>query len=248
MTLDLSTLLKASLAVLLVFGAGCDSTADDDTMTEDPVASVAALQADYEAALDHLDATVLTTTDGPVSSDVLVDASLDFYADRYGETSDRYVTLAEGMRGVQSGAVARAPQDISPTLESVTLRVDEARQTSVSFVAFQTELAEIRSDVIAEDWSARDTENALAYIALLDSSMEFLRDHAALAGAPMSNSARMHHWWDSWGKCAAGVVGGGILGGLTGAGAGSVVPAIGTAAGGVAGAIGGGLSGAAAAC
>lgn len=55
-------------------------------------------------------------------------------------------------------------------------------------------------------------------------------------------------WWDSWGKCAAGVVGGAITGGLGGAAGASVIPGVGTAVGGSIGAIGGGLMGAAAAC
>ena len=56
------------------------------------------------------------------------------------------------------------------------------------------------------------------------------------------------NWWTSWGKCAAGILGGAGLGSLGGAAAGSAVPVLGTAAGAVAGAIAGGLSGAAAAC
>ena len=56
------------------------------------------------------------------------------------------------------------------------------------------------------------------------------------------------NWWSSWGKCAAGIVGGAIIGGLTGAAAASVIPGLGTTAGCIIGGIGGGLSGAAAAC
>ncbi|HEK22317.1 MULTISPECIES: hypothetical protein [unclassified Mucilaginibacter] len=55
-------------------------------------------------------------------------------------------------------------------------------------------------------------------------------------------------WWSSWGKCAAGIVGGAGIGGLGGAAAGSAVPVLGTGAGAVVGVIAGGLSGAAAAC
>lgn len=55
-------------------------------------------------------------------------------------------------------------------------------------------------------------------------------------------------WWDSWGKCAAGIAGGAIGGGLGGGAAGSVIPVLGTTAGAIVGAIGGGLTGAAAAC
>jgi len=55
-------------------------------------------------------------------------------------------------------------------------------------------------------------------------------------------------WWSSWGKCAAGTLGGAITSGLAGAGVGSAVPVIGTTIGGVAGVIGGALVGAAASC
>ena len=55
-------------------------------------------------------------------------------------------------------------------------------------------------------------------------------------------------WWASWGKCAAGILGGTGTGGLAGAGIGSVVPGLGTAAGAVIGGISGGLTGAVAAC
>ncbi len=64
-------------------------------------------------------------------------------------------------------------------------------------------------------------------------------------------------WWQSWGKCAAGTLGGAVTGGVTGFLGGSAVgtvlfPGVGTVSGGsvggIGGAIGGGLSGAAAAC
>lgn len=54
-------------------------------------------------------------------------------------------------------------------------------------------------------------------------------------------------WWDSWGKCAAGIVGGAGLGGLSGAGA-TAITVVGIPAGVVVGVIAGGLAGAAASC
>jgi len=55
-------------------------------------------------------------------------------------------------------------------------------------------------------------------------------------------------WWDSWGRCAAGITGGAGLGALTGAGYGGagctmIVPGIGTVACGVVGAVAGGIAG-----
>lgn len=55
-------------------------------------------------------------------------------------------------------------------------------------------------------------------------------------------------WWERWGKCAAGTIGGAGLGALGGMAAGSAVPVVGTIAGGIAGAIFGGLGGASAGC
>lgn len=55
-------------------------------------------------------------------------------------------------------------------------------------------------------------------------------------------------WWDSWGRCTAGVVGGTGGGALAGAGVGTTVPVIGTTIGGVVGGVSGGLTGAAASC
>ncbi|MFF1995369.1 Blp family class II bacteriocin [Bacillus mycoides] len=55
-------------------------------------------------------------------------------------------------------------------------------------------------------------------------------------------------WWNSWGKCVAGTVGGAGTGGLGGAGIGSAVPGIGTAIGAGVGGVSGALTGAAASC
>lgn len=51
-------------------------------------------------------------------------------------------------------------------------------------------------------------------------------------------------WWSSWGKCTAGIIGGGIIGGLAGCG----VTAIACPVGAVLGTIGGALAGSASAC
>ena len=64
----------------------------------------------------------------------------------------------------------------------------------------------------------------------------------------MRSGLTTRSWWDSWGRCAAGVAGGALTGGLAGAAIGSAAPIIGTTAGAIIGAIGGGLTGAAAFC
>lgn len=55
-------------------------------------------------------------------------------------------------------------------------------------------------------------------------------------------------WWCRWGKCLAGILGGGFFGALNGAMAGTSLPGLGTLAGGVLGGVFGGIGGATAAC
>ncbi len=55
-------------------------------------------------------------------------------------------------------------------------------------------------------------------------------------------------WWQCWGKCTFGILGGALFGGLEGASAGSAVPVVGTVGGGVIGVISGGIGGAIAGC
>lgn len=70
------------------------------------------------------------------------------------------------------------------------------------------------------------------------------------AGSNASNTSNQEEesWWNSWGKCAAGVVGDSLLGagtlGLAGLAAGSFVPGVGTVTVGAIGAIIGGIGGA----
>ncbi|MTI89256.1 MAG: bacteriocin [Balneolaceae bacterium] len=73
----------------------------------------------------------------------------------------------------------------------------------------------------------------------------------------LEGAAAKADWWDSWGRCAAGTLGGAGLGALSGAGVGGagctvVLPIVGTVAcgtvGGVVGGVSGALAGAAAAC
>lgn len=55
-------------------------------------------------------------------------------------------------------------------------------------------------------------------------------------------------WWDDWGQCAAGIVGGAGLGALEGGGIGAAAGGLGAGPGAVIGGIFGGIAGAAAAC
>lgn len=64
----------------------------------------------------------------------------------------------------------------------------------------------------------------------------------------LENKIQTKGWWQSWGKCVAGILGQTALGALGGAATGSAVPGIGTTVGAIVGGIGGGLNGAASSC
>lgn len=105
-----------------------------------------------------------------------------------------------------------------------------------------------------------DKDFLLSYIVSYKSTLVFINTNIDLINAGFEDPSfggRTQGWWDSWGKCAAGIIGGagsvGIGYALAGAGAGTIVlPVVGTVAvavvAGVAGAVFGGLAGAAAAC
>lgn len=107
---------------------------------------------------------------------------------------------------------------------------------------------------------ASDKDFLLSYIVSYKTTLVFINTNADLIDAGFEDPSfggRTQGWWDSWGKCAAGIIGGagsvGIGYALAGAGAGTVVlPVVGTVSvavvAGVAGAVFGGLAGAAAAC
>lgn len=55
-------------------------------------------------------------------------------------------------------------------------------------------------------------------------------------------------WWESWGKCAAAILGGAGIEGLAGAGIGTIVPGLGNLTGAIIGAISGAFTGAVLGC
>ena len=102
-----------------------------------------------------------------------------------------------------------------------------------------------------------DKKFLLMYVTLYKTSLNFLYNNQDLFVQNFSNGkAPVNSWWNSWGKCAAGIAGGAITGattlGLAGAVAGTALPGVGTVTAGtigaIGGAIGGALTGAAAAC
>lgn len=100
-----------------------------------------------------------------------------------------------------------------------------------------------------------EKNDLLAVGALYEGAINFLEENTYLF-IPVSeyeifNSSNIKacSWWDRWGKCAAGTIGGAIAGGLSGCAVSAVPTAgFGCPAGAIVGAIGGGLTGAASSC
>lgn len=65
---------------------------------------------------------------------------------------------------------------------------------------------------------------------------------------PDSCNNEDNSWWESWGKCAAAILGGAGIEGLAGAGIGTVVPGLGNLTGAIIGAISGAFTGAVLGC
>jgi hypothetical protein len=126
----------------------------------------------------------------------------------------------------------------------------EAIYESESFIDFAKKLEQIRfsvngSDVVKNGRTAYSKFERSEMLAVIDGvyTTGSISNDLILRSGVASNG-----WWESWGRCAAGVAGGALVGGLGGGAAGSVIPGIGTTAGLILGTIGGGLSGAAASC
>lgn len=137
--------------------------------------------------------------------------------------------------------------DMSDFQKQATTEIVDAIDDFSSLNEFQ-DFLDVKFESYVNMDLAEDEKNFIVlYILAYQSSLNFV-DHNQDLFQVSSNDGRVQGWWDDWGKCAAGTIGGVLTGGLAGAGVGSVVPIIGTTAGGIVGAIGGGLTGAAASC
>lgn len=148
------------------------------------------------------------------------------------ETKTRSLTEQEG--GISSAAL---------------LVVDEMQGIDAGlFSTKQDYIAELESVVLKNTELTVEESCALLFACKL--SADILELKYGLNGEPATRGfgSWIKGQWESWGKCASGIVGGAGVGALGGAAAGSAVPIIGTTVGGIVGGISGGLSGAAAAC
>jgi len=103
-------------------------------------------------------------------------------------------------------------------------------------------------EVSTSDMQLENKDFLLQYIVSYKTSIEFINNNLDIIVDQNIQLKSTKGWWDSWGRCAAGIVGGAGLGALGGGAAGSVIPVLGTTAGLIVGGIAGGLSGAAASC
>jgi len=103
-------------------------------------------------------------------------------------------------------------------------------------------------EVSASEMQFENKDFLLQYIISYKVSVEFINNNLDIITDQNGQLKSTQGWWASWGRCAAGVVGGAGLGALGGGAAGSVIPVLGTTAGLIVGGIAGGLSGAAASC
>ncbi len=115
-------------------------------------------------------------------------------------------------------------------LQSVILNNDE-KQSLVSEIALMTSLV---------DWMEQKNEES-----------QWVKEKNNIVNGAQdvqTGDSNSLGWWDSWGKCAAGIVGNAGLGFLAGGAAGSAFPLVGNIGGAIIGTIFGGITGGAAVC
>jgi hypothetical protein len=140
------------------------------------------------------------------------------------------------------------PSDYYSLLSSYQISIIEEIFDSLEFSSSHTNFKEFLNTKFEDVYNNNGVSDSekdflLAYIVSYEAALSFMSNNLDIISVHNGGG-----WWSSWGKCAAGILGGAGLGALTGAGAGSLLPAVGTTIGGIAGGIFGGLAGAATSC
>lgn len=174
--------------------------------------------------------------------DLIVKTINDLYASRLDVTEDMIkVQLAKNLNNdeiLECTASKSEPKQIAQNLLDLTEKLINLDPLSTSSKEeYIVTLIQILNN---DKQSITDTEFELINVSI------FIASH--IIDVYLQEEFITKGWWDSWGKCAAGITGGTLGGGLAGGAAGSVLPVLGTTAGAIVGAISGGLTGAAAAC
>ncbi|MCG8476485.1 MAG: hypothetical protein MI784_13535 [Cytophagales bacterium] len=195
-------------------------------------------------------------------------------------TTDQRISLASARKNViepMSLAQVLASQDLTDKQREILGQIEEARIESGSYIEFSNRLATIHNGIV-ENVSKEDQVLLYSVTSTLYYGLEAINklvERSILPGSPEQGNMTLAHlkikipsaiaesesgsgsWWSSWGKCAAGIIGGvgsGALAGASFGGAGCtvVLPLVGTVAcgavGGVVGGISGGLLGAVGGC
>ena len=140
--------------------------------------------------------------------------------------------------------------------EEIAQRLLFFSQSANDEVEYLSKIATLKNDIYSYDLSTSEKEILLNKITFIEEMVNYMSSKY-LDSEVIQANAKKDSWWSSWGKCAAGILGGAGTGALTfglgGAAVGTVtLPVVGTVAAGAVGAIGGaiagGLTGAAASC
>lgn len=144
--------------------------------------------------------------------------------------------------------------DIDPELRMYVAYIEQYRIDSQSHTEFITNLDNLFQTAFYSNISSENKDQILHLIVSDIVATEWMVDHTDVITLYSTNGSG---WWDSWGKCTAGIISGaGItafaIGGQLAVGGAIVIPIVGAVPGAVVGAISGailgGLGGAAAAC
>jgi hypothetical protein len=184
-------------------------------------------------------------------------------ANHFGQKSDRHRAFIENFKRVQNNYSGRISSSTTNLNNVRKQKVDEILASISSFdnaPDFKSYLEKQFESIATSNRSIEDKDFLLTYIVSYKATLGFLEVNRDLIEDESSSNGRLEKkssWWDDWGKCAAGIVGGagsvGLGGFLGGAAVGTVtLPVVGTVSGAVVGGIGGaifgGLAGAASAC
>lgn len=145
---------------------------------------------------------------------------------------------------------------VTPYQASLISEIDQKANESETPIEFNNLLEELEEKILNDNMTELEKRPILLLIKSQQASIEFIDNNQDLFRKQVTG-VKSGGWWQSWGKCAASIVGGAVTGattlGLAGAAVGTVaLPIVGTVGGGVVGviggAIGGGLTGAVAGC
>ena len=187
-----------------------------------------------------------------VESTLLSNSSKD--RDEFSTNFDKALSWSKG--GGVSARKEPTVINVSQFEYDILTKVDALWKSSGDGVAYKEGLENLLDEVSANKIDQVEKEPIMLFLVSYKVAFDFVQNNRELSEKG-SVSGRTEGWWDSWGRCAAGIIGGAGTGGLTGLFVGVavgtvVLPGVGTASAAViAGAIGsisGGMVGAASSC